>query len=90
MNSISVKFVFNDEIRRISIENSSTYEEVVSVIRNLFKNAPASFALKYEDEDEELITVNSEIEFREALNQNTTRFEIVDSSATGKSNESFR
>lgn len=70
--SVLFKFRFEDEIRRWCVhkghENTINFDEVVSVIRQMFfPNSTATFKLKYKDEEGDVITVGSSMELREAI-----------------------
>ena len=68
MSSIVVKFQWNNELRRVSTENTLTFEQIGNLIKNLFKDAPTSFSLKYRDEDGDVITLSSDINSKKHSN----------------------
>jgi hypothetical protein len=79
---IALKVSFKDEIRRITIEETRTFQELQATIRSIFTDLPEVFGLKYIDEESDEITVSSDRELAEALRiqrgSNTLRFSIDD------------
>jgi len=66
---MSIKVYFNQEIRRIPLETTTSFQELVSKI-SAFLNTKTLFEthiLKYLDTDEEWVTFASEEEWKEAL-----------------------
>jgi hypothetical protein len=67
------KFQWGNEIRRLDLGRKSflsvTYPQVKELALSLFGSSlPKRFALKYKDEENDLVTISSERELREALN----------------------
>jgi hypothetical protein len=60
-----IKLSFNDDTRRLSLEKSPDFQELVHLTRQLFGIATPLF--KYQDEEKDMITVTSDIELREAV-----------------------
>eukprot|EP01121_Diplochlamys_sp_Union-15-3_P010640 TRINITY_DN3003_c0_g3_i4.p1 TRINITY_DN3003_c0_g3~~TRINITY_DN3003_c0_g3_i4.p1 ORF type:complete len:281 (-),score=51.64 TRINITY_DN3003_c0_g3_i4:23-808(-) len=66
--SILVKIKLGEEFRRISFKEQPTYQEFRSTLQQIFKEeALSEFVIKYKDEEEDLITVSSDIELSEAF-----------------------
>ena len=62
-----VKIKFEDDTRRITLDSIPKYEELVQLLRQLFPNAPNQFSVKYQDEDEDMVTISSDMELQEAV-----------------------
>lgn len=74
----NVKFVFNGEVRKMSAVGS--YNEMVDTICQAYAVSPGSFKVKYEDEDAEFITVESQEDFLcalESFTDTTPKFHIL-------------
>lgn len=66
--SFPVKISFNDDIRRVSLANNITFEELVRTARTTFKFPPSSeLVVKYEDDEKDIVTVSSDLELKEAI-----------------------
>jgi hypothetical protein len=66
--SFPIKIAFNGELRRFLSTSAPSYVDVVAAVQQMFPRLGASgFSLKYEDEENELITVASELELAEAV-----------------------
>ncbi|EFA82588.1 ZZ-type zinc finger-containing protein [Heterostelium album PN500] len=65
MDQLSIKVTYNGDTRRISFERTPSYLELFSTLKSLF--SLTSLLLKYTDDDGDLISVTSEVEFKEAL-----------------------
>lgn len=79
---MSVKFYFNEEIRRIKAPIS--YVEAEVLIRTLFTSiGDAHIKLSYKDGDDDEITVSSDLELKEALKgSKATKFNITTTKKT--------
>jgi hypothetical protein len=65
--STTIKLVFKDEIRRVSISNHS-FSQLSQLVSELFgSQLPTRFVLQYTDPDGDLITVNSQQDLNEAI-----------------------
>jgi len=67
MEPVAIKLVFEDEIRRISSQEGTTFDTVKNITKKLFPKVNEPFQYKYSDEDGDVITISSEEEFQEAL-----------------------
>jgi len=66
--SFPIKIAFNGELRRFMSPSAPSYVDVVAAVQQMFPRLSANgFSLKYEDEENELITIASEAELAEAL-----------------------
>jgi len=66
---ISIKFRFQSEYRRVSIPEESSLQDVLSLAKSLFGSTLEDrvFCLKYRDEEGDIISVTSDLEFKEAI-----------------------
>jgi len=69
-----LKFVLNNEIRRWDVGPKANLKVTYAILRDfatkMFGNAlPKKFALKYKDDEGDLVTLTSDRELREALDQ---------------------
>jgi len=85
-----VKIHFNDETRRISLEKVPTYGELVETLKQLFPTLSGKFTVKYQDEDNDMITISSDKELVEAVNVSANtkllRLTLSDGSSPAPSN----
>jgi next-to-BRCA1 protein 1 len=66
---IVLKIKFGDDTRRISWEESKlTFVQLNALIRELFPNIKVPIAIKYEDDDKDLVTIGTDMELDEAMN----------------------
>lgn len=66
--AIVIKAKFEDEIRRATLQEQSSYSKVEALIRTLFSIPEETrITLKYEDEDKDIITVSTDFELQEAI-----------------------
>eukprot|EP00005_Dracoamoeba_jomungandri_P012121 CAMPEP_0174262714 /NCGR_PEP_ID=MMETSP0439-20130205/14773_1 /TAXON_ID=0 /ORGANISM="Stereomyxa ramosa, Strain Chinc5" /LENGTH=373 /DNA_ID=CAMNT_0015347589 /DNA_START=25 /DNA_END=1146 /DNA_ORIENTATION=- len=63
----TVKFVYNDDIRRVSLDSPPTYEELVDLIQSLFKFEFNDYFVKWTDDEGDVVTVSSDLELKEAF-----------------------
>lgn len=64
----TIKFQFNSDIRRVSVPENQSFNDVIDLAKNLFNGAlPDRFVLKYRDDENDLITVSTDREFQEAV-----------------------
>lgn len=61
-----LKVKFGEDTRRLNLERTPNYVELVSLLRNLFNLN--NFLIKYEDDDGDKVTITSDLELKEALN----------------------
>jgi next-to-BRCA1 protein 1 len=87
-----LKVKLGEDTRRITVENVPTYSELVRLCEKLFSMSTTSFAVKYVDDDEDMVTMSSDIELQEALNvikqQGTNVLRLFLSVETKKTTES--
>jgi hypothetical protein len=68
-----IKFQFEEDIRRVFVDNIPSYSEISDLIKKLYKDlANKSFTLAYVDTDEDVVTVTSDEELEEAFRNFTT------------------
>jgi len=70
--SVVIKASFNGDLRRISAQTKN-FEQLVQVLRNLFSTLPQTFTVKYQDDDNDYITIASDIELEEAITLATSK-----------------
>jgi len=66
MAAVIIKASFNGDLRRISSQVKN-FEQLRQVLQNLFGSLPQVFTLKYQDDDNDFITITSDIELEEAI-----------------------
>jgi hypothetical protein len=64
--ALILKVKLGDETRRITLDHLPTYSELVNVCEKLFSRS--NLVIKYTDEDNDLVTVSSDVELAEAFN----------------------
>jgi hypothetical protein len=65
---IPVKVNYLSDIRRVKVNESMSYVEFRKLLNDLFQGQlPANFLIKYTDDDNDMITITSDIELREAF-----------------------
>jgi len=63
-----IKIIFQDEIRRVNLQDKEfTYEEVKGLTKNLFTSVKEPFHFRYQDEEGDIVTIASNDDFIEAL-----------------------
>jgi hypothetical protein len=66
--SLAVKLALDGQVRRIRINRDSTYEQLQLLVRSSFPSlATSGFVLKFLDDEDELCTICSDVEFSEAM-----------------------
>lgn len=65
--SITLKIKFNEDVRRITLDKPTKFAELRTVLSGLFRSLPENYVLKYVDEEEDLITISSDMELEEAF-----------------------
>lgn len=64
-----LKVQLDDDLRRLNMSQLTTYAEFCNLIRQLFNISPLSgLQLSYVDEDEDIISIRSEMDMAEARN----------------------
>jgi len=71
--SLTFKVKFGDELRRFSVPATSKWEEIISKICTLFNLETSTFTVKYEDDEKEMITIDSNAELQEAVRLNVSK-----------------
>eukprot|EP01119_Soliformovum_irregulare_P022592 TRINITY_DN7771_c0_g1_i1.p1 TRINITY_DN7771_c0_g1~~TRINITY_DN7771_c0_g1_i1.p1 ORF type:complete len:365 (-),score=93.57 TRINITY_DN7771_c0_g1_i1:43-1137(-) len=91
---VIAKIVRGDEIRRVTFFDSTTYEELVAIVSNLFGiTGPISF--KYEDDEKDLVTASSTLELQEAIkiasaSGRILRLQIIEKTIPEKSDDAIK
>jgi len=81
----------NDDIRRISFDKSGSFSNLRELIEKLLQKS--EFKVKYKDEDGDLISIDSDLEWTEAIsyaerNKNILRLTIGDGKNSASTNKS--
>jgi len=73
---LSFKIRYGQELRRFSVPSNITFEQLIRLVVKCFTLAPESVLLQYLDDEDELITIASDLELSEAvrLQQGILRF----------------
>ncbi|CAG8543537.1 10716_t:CDS:1 [Acaulospora colombiana] len=67
---VNVKVIYKNTFRRFAISECSSWSEIESKIRALFSIIPKTeISLSYVDEDDDVITLSTDMEFREILSR---------------------
>eukprot|EP01111_Echinosteliopsis_oligospora_P010118 TRINITY_DN3093_c0_g1_i1.p1 TRINITY_DN3093_c0_g1~~TRINITY_DN3093_c0_g1_i1.p1 ORF type:complete len:663 (-),score=240.22 TRINITY_DN3093_c0_g1_i1:68-2056(-) len=74
--AVILKIKFGDDTRRITLERTPSYDELVRIVNQLFGNT-SGLQLKYEDEDKDQITVTTQAELTEAFTISSRHFNNV-------------
>lgn len=64
---ILLKVKFGDDTRRLTLEKAPSYGELLELLKTLYVNLPSPFLVKYIDEDEDQVTIASDLELSEAI-----------------------
>jgi hypothetical protein len=70
MALVPIKFSFNGDVRRIKVSKQIAYPDMLSLLQSLFKLPESDWAglrLKYMDNENDMCTISSEQELREAF-----------------------
>ncbi|KAJ6233122.1 ovarian carcinoma antigen [Anaeramoeba flamelloides] len=70
METVSLKIIYNDAIRRITLPTNSEFESIKNQIFEIFSidlNSSSPYILKYEDDEGDQVSLTSTNEFTEAL-----------------------
>ena len=78
---VVIKLQLAEDIRRLSVPESFTFEDLSKLAVNSFgKKLPSNYVFKYKDEEDDLVTISSEPELQEALQSNESLLKITISS----------
>jgi hypothetical protein len=83
---IVLKVKFGDDTRRLTLEREPTFGELVELIGKLYVNLPTNYAVKYIDEDEDQVTIGSDLELNEAIRISGGSNAVLRLFITGKTN----
>eukprot|EP00455_Lapot_gusevi_P028759 TRINITY_DN307_c0_g1_i1.p1 TRINITY_DN307_c0_g1~~TRINITY_DN307_c0_g1_i1.p1 ORF type:complete len:380 (+),score=135.94 TRINITY_DN307_c0_g1_i1:156-1295(+) len=64
--AMSIKCNLNGEVRRFTLKESR-YEVLKEMVQNIFRLPADSFVLKYKDDEDELVSLGSDVELEEAI-----------------------
>jgi len=63
-----LKIKFGEDTRRLTVESLPNFQQLVSLLKQLFPNLQEPFQMKYIDEDQDMITITSDLELKESVN----------------------
>jgi uncharacterized lipoprotein len=61
-----LKVKYGEDTRRLTLERTPNYSELFGLLQKLFNLN--NFAIKYEDDDGDKVTITSDMELNEAVN----------------------
>jgi len=67
-SKIILKAKFGEDIRRVSLDLPINIKQLFGIIQEIFQNLEGRYTVKYLDEDNDYISLSSDIELREAVN----------------------
>jgi len=86
-----IKAKFEEDTRRITLDQSPSFEGLVAAMKSLFATLPSSFTIKYFDEDEDAVTISSDMELNEAIRvsakNNLLRLQLIVKSVNNSQTE---
>jgi len=62
-----LKIKYEEDTRRLTLEKEPTFASLKEIVSQLLPNLPSQYTLKYRDDDEDLVTLTSDLELREAI-----------------------
>jgi len=62
-----LKIKFGDDVRRLSVEHAPTFQQLTALLKQLFPSLREPFQIKYVDEDNDQITITSDLELKESV-----------------------
>lgn len=66
--TVSVKIVYGQDVRRISLQNLNNFSDLLNQVRSVFGFQPSrSFSLTYLDNENDQIVISSDIELVTAV-----------------------
>jgi len=65
-----LKIKFGEDTRRLTVESAPSYDQLIVLLKQLFPNLrdAQNVAVKYQDEDGDLITITTDLELKESVN----------------------
>jgi len=63
-----LKIKYGEDTRRITVEHVPNFSELTTLLQQLFPNLALPFQVKYMDEDQDMITITSDLELKESVN----------------------
>jgi len=62
-----LKIKFGEDTRRITVEHVPNFEQLTALLKQLFNSLQEPFSIKYTDEDQDMITITSDLELKESV-----------------------
>jgi outer membrane biosynthesis protein TonB len=63
-----LKIKYGEDTRRITVDYVPNFSQLVALLQQLFPNLALPFQVKYMDEDQDMITITSDLELKESVN----------------------
>jgi len=63
-----LKIKFGDDVRRLSVEHAPSFQQLTALLTQLFPSLREPFQIKYVDDDQDQITITSDLELKESVN----------------------
>jgi len=74
MSNLVVKIKFGEDNRRVTVGANLTFSQLVELLGQLFPSSPSgSLTIKYLDDDEDMVTISSDLELKEAVGMPSTQ-----------------
>jgi len=62
-----LKIKYGEDTRRITVEHVPNFEQLTALLKQLFSPLKEPFQVKYTDEDQDMITITSDLELKESV-----------------------
>jgi len=62
-----LKIKFGEDTRRLTVEHVPNFSQLSTLLKQLFPNLREPFQVKYTDEDQDMITITSDLELKESV-----------------------
>jgi len=63
-----LKIKFGEDTRRLTVDHAPNFQQLIALLKSLFPNLRDPFQIKYQDDDNDLITITSDMELKESVN----------------------
>lgn len=63
-----LKIKYGEDTRRITVDYVPNFSDLTTLLQQLFPNLALPFQVKYMDEDQDMITITSDLELKESVN----------------------
>jgi len=72
-----IKTDLNGDLRRITLTDSFSYRDLLKNLADIYHIDTKDYTIKYTDDDDDKVTISSEVEFVEALRLNASTLRIT-------------